>query len=107
MGFEYDRDLLSGLSSTVARHSLKVTESPLHFRAFFSVRPHVISGHPFSRGCAEHRGQPNEESDCYSSYQRAFEEEWLNECDDEMKGMMETPSYNYANTSLLFAVQKL
>ena len=31
----------------MARHSLKLTGSPLHFRAFFKVRPHVISGHPF------------------------------------------------------------
>ena len=28
----------------MARHSLKLTGSPLYFRAFFNVRPHVISG---------------------------------------------------------------
>jgi hypothetical protein len=31
----------------MARHSLKLAGSPLHFRAFFEVRPHVISRHPF------------------------------------------------------------
>jgi len=50
-GFEYDRDLHSDLSSAMARHSLKLTGSPLHFRAFFKVRPHVISGHPFGLEC--------------------------------------------------------
>jgi len=36
----------------MARHSLKLAGSPLHFRAFFNVRPHVISGHPFGLECA-------------------------------------------------------
>ena len=43
----YVRDLHSDLSSAMARHSLKLTGSPLHFRAFVNVRPHVISGNPF------------------------------------------------------------
>ena len=29
-----------------------VAGSPLHFRAFFKVLPHVISGHPFGLECA-------------------------------------------------------
>ena len=36
----------------MARNSLKLTGSPLHFRAFFKVLPHVISGHPFCLECA-------------------------------------------------------
>ena len=70
----------------MARHSFQLTGSPLHFRAFFNVRPHVISGHPFGLECAtqpvsncrgaqvigirasERRGQPIEESGCDSSY---------------------------------------
>jgi len=79
----------------MARHSL-------HFRAFFNVRPHVISGHPFGRECATQpvsncRGARvigiretwpahNEESDCDSSYQGpwhwAFKKEWLSQCDN-------------------------
>ena len=52
MGFEYGRDIHSEQSSAIARHSLKLTGIPLHFRAFFKVRPHVISGHPFVLECA-------------------------------------------------------
>ena len=48
----YVRDLHSDLSSAMARHSLKLTGSPLHFRAFVNVRPHVISGNPFGLECA-------------------------------------------------------
>ena len=51
MGFEYGRDIHSEQSSAIARHSLKLTGIPLHFRAFFKVRPHVISGHPFGLEC--------------------------------------------------------
>ena len=50
--FEYAHYLHSDLSSAMARHSLKLTGSPLHFKAFFDVRPHVISGHPFGLECA-------------------------------------------------------
>ena len=52
LGVEYAHDLHSDLSSAMACHSLKLTGSPLYFRAFFSVRPHVISGHPFGLECA-------------------------------------------------------
>jgi hypothetical protein len=52
MDFEYVRDLYSDLSSAMARHSLKLAGRPLHLRAFFNVRPHVISGHPFGLECA-------------------------------------------------------
>jgi hypothetical protein len=37
---------------TMARHSLKLTGSPLYYRAFFNAQPHVISGHPFGLECA-------------------------------------------------------
>ena len=48
IGFEYVRDLHSALPSAIARHSLKLTGSPLHSRAFFfDVRPIVISGNLF------------------------------------------------------------
>ena len=50
--FEYVRDLHSGLSSAMAPHYLEMTGRPLHFRAPFSVRPHVISRHPFGCECA-------------------------------------------------------
>ena len=45
-------DVHFDLSSAIARRSLKLAGSPLHFRAFFKFRPHVISGHPFCLECA-------------------------------------------------------
>jgi len=80
IGFKYVRDLHSDLSSAMARHSSKLTNSPLHFRAFFDVRPHVISGYLFGLECATQpvsncRGarvvgiRPTwPETDCGSSY---------------------------------------
>ena len=48
----YVHDLHSNASSAMARHSVKLACSPLHFRALFNVRPHAISGHPFGLECA-------------------------------------------------------
>ena len=39
VGYEHIGDLHSDLSPAMARHSLKLTGSPLHFRAFFYVLP--------------------------------------------------------------------
>jgi hypothetical protein len=52
IGFEYVRDLHSDLTPAMARYSLVLTGSPVHFRAFFNVQPHVISGHQFGLECA-------------------------------------------------------
>ena len=51
-GVEWVSSRHRGLSRARALHAAKSVGRWLRFRAFLSVRPKFISGHPIGRGCA-------------------------------------------------------
>ena len=52
MDVEWANSRRRGLSRAKALHITKSVERPLRFSAFFGVRPKLIPGHSFGRGCA-------------------------------------------------------